>query len=85
MSVHPGIGESVVNPCRKYGPWDPPAPDPTRATETVTLRHTYAQPGPYRVVFIFGAEPFDCVDSVTGRGDRPYASSASGTVTIQVT
>ena len=50
----------------------------------MTLRHTYAQPGTYRVVFIFGAEPFDCVDSVPGRGDRPYASSASGTVTIEV-
>ena len=79
-----GIGESSVDPCEKYGPWDPPARDPARATEVLTLRHTYAQPGTYKVVFFFTGDPFDCVDSVTGRGDRPYASSASGTVTIEV-
>jgi hypothetical protein len=79
-----GVGESSVHPCEKYGPWDPPARDPARATEVLTLRHTYAQPGTYKVVFFFTGDPFDCVDSVTGRGDRPYASSASGTVTIEV-
>ena len=79
-----GIGESSVDPCEKYGPWDPPARDPARATEVLTLRHTYAQPGTYKVVFFFTGDPFDCVDSVTGCGDRPYASSASGTVTIEV-
>ena len=79
-----GVGESSVDPCEKFGPWDPPARDPARATEILTLRHTYAQPGTYKVVFFFTGDPFDCVDSVTGRGDRPYASSASGTVTIEV-
>ena len=79
-----GIGESSVDPCTKFGPWDPPARDPAHATEVVTLRHTYAVARAYRATFFFTGFPFDCEDSVTGRGDRPYASSASGTVSFEV-
>lgn len=79
-----GIGESSVDPCTKFGPWDPPARDPAHATQVVTLRHTYAEARAYKATFFFTGFPFDCEDSVTGRGDRPYASSASGTVSFEV-
>ena len=79
-----GIGGSTPDPCAKYGPWDPPAPNPASATETMDLGHTYFEAGTYTATFFFDAGPFDCVDAVSGRGDRPYASSATGTVTVQV-
>lgn len=80
-----GIGETSQDPCTKFGPWDPPPRDPASATEVQLVRHTYFSPGTYTATFAFEAGPFDCVDSVTGRGDRPYASSATGTVTVVVT
>ncbi|MGI8807625.1 MAG: hypothetical protein ACR2KK_07255 [Acidimicrobiales bacterium] len=80
-----GLGETTTDPCARFGTWDPPAREPASATEVVTIRHTYFSPGTYTARFAFDAGPFDCVDSVTGRGDRPYASSASGTVTVVVT
>jgi hypothetical protein len=79
-----GIGGSTPEPCAKFGPWDPPARDPASATETMDITHTYFEAGTYTATFVFDAGPFDCTDSVTGRGDRPYASSATGTVTVQV-
>ena len=79
-----GIGGSTPEPCAKFGPWDPPARDPASAVKTVAVTHTYDDAGSYTATFLFDAGPFDCVDSVTGRGDRPYASSATGTVTVAV-
>ena len=79
-----GIGESTPEPCAKFGPWGPPARDPASATETMDVTHTSFEPGSYTATFLFDAGPFACVDSATGRGDRPYASSATGTVTVQV-
>ena len=79
-----GIGGSTPEACAKFGPWDPPALDPASATQTMDVTHTYFDPGTYTATFFFDAGPFDCVDSITGRGDRPYASSATGTVTVQV-
>jgi hypothetical protein len=79
-----GIGGSTPETCAKFGPWDPPAPDPALVTKTTDVTHTYFEAGSYTASFFFDAGPFDCVDSVTGRGDRPYASSATGTVTVQV-
>jgi hypothetical protein len=79
-----GIGGSTPETCAKFGRWDPPALDPSSATQTVTVTHTYFEAGTYPATFFFDAGPFDCIDSVTGRGDRPYASSATGTVTVQV-
>ncbi len=79
-----GIGGSTPEACAKFGPWDPPARDPASATQTVNVTHTYFDAGSYSATFFFDAGPFDCVDSVTGRGDRPYASSATGTVTVVV-
>lgn len=79
-----GIGGSTPEPCAKFGPWDPPARDPASATKTLDVTHTYYDAGSYTATFLFDAGPFDCVDSVTGRGDRPYASSATGTVTVVV-
>jgi hypothetical protein len=80
-----GIGGSTPEPCAKFGPWDPPARDPASATKIMDVGHTYFEAGTYTATFFFDAGPFDCVDSVTGRGDRPYASSATGTVSVQVT
>ncbi len=80
-----GIGETSQDPCTKFGPWDPPPRDPASATEVQLVRHTYFSPGTYTATFAFEAGPFDCADSVTGRGDRPYASSATGTVIVVVT
>ncbi len=79
-----GIGGSTPEPCAKFGPWDPPARDPASATKTVDVTHTYFEPGSYPASFFFDAGPFDCVDTFTGRGDRPYASSATGTTTVVV-
>ena len=79
-----GGGGSSVEKCKKFGAWDPPARDAAHATEVLQVRHTYASPGTYTARFAFDAGPFDCADSVTGRGDRPYASSATGTVTVVV-
>ena len=79
-----GIAGSTPEACAKFGPWDPPARDPASATKTLDVTHTYFEAGTYTATFRFDAGPFDCVDSVTGRGDRPYASSATGTVTVQV-
>jgi hypothetical protein len=79
-----GIGEDSTARCAKYGPWEPPSPDSARATEVQDVRHTYAQPGTYSAAFSFDAGPYDCVDSTSGRGDRPYASSGSGGATVVV-
>ena len=79
-----GLAETSQYPCAKFGPWDPPARDTAHAVEVLTARHTYASPGTYQTSFAFDAGPFDCTDSVTGRGDRPYASSATGTLTVVV-
>ncbi len=79
-----GIGDSSQNECKKFGPWAPPLRDPAHATVTEDIRHTYFEAGTYTASFAFDAGPFDCVDSVTGWGDRPYASSATGTVTVVV-
>lgn len=79
-----GIGGSTPEACAKFGPWDPPAPDPASALKTLDVTHTYFEAGSYTATFFFDAGPFDCTDSVTGRGDRPYASSATGTVSVQV-
>ena len=80
-----GIGDTSMDECKKFGVWDPPARDAAGATKILTIRHTYASPGTYTARFAFEAGPFHCADSVTGRGDRPYASSATGTVTLVVT
>lgn len=79
-----GIGDSKLGKCEKFGPWDPPARDPAQATAVQEIGHTYAEAGSYTASFTFEAGPYDCVDSVTGRGDRPYASSAVGSVTVVV-
>lgn len=79
-----GLAGSSYPPCEKFGPWDPPPRDAAAATEVLVVRHTYLQPGTYPVSFAFDAGPFSCVDSTTGRGDRPYASSATGTATVVV-
>ena len=77
-----GSGDSSVEMWKKFGAWDPPRREAAHATEVLRIRHTYASSGTYTASFAFDAGPFDCVDSVTGRGDRPYASSATGTVTV---
>ena len=79
-----GGGDSSVEKCKRFGAWDPPAREAAPAAEVLRIRHTYASPGTYTASFAFDAGPFDCVDRVTGRGDRPYASSATGTVIVVV-
>ena len=79
-----GIGDTSQDPCRRFGTWDPPPRDPAASTKVVEVPHTYSQPGTYQASFSFEPGPFDCVDSVTGRGDRPYASPAAQTVTVVV-
>lgn len=78
------IGSTRTAACEKYGAWDPPAPDPSRATEVQDIGHVYAEPGTYTATFSFESGPHDCVDPVTGRGDRPYGSSAVGSITVVV-
>jgi len=83
------FGDSAIDgfsapPCGKFGPWDPPARNPAAAVETQDVRHTYAAPGTYAVTFSFSPGPFSCVDSVTGGGDRPYASAGTATVNLVV-
>lgn len=70
--------------CDKFGAWEPPGRNEAPATEIQVVRHTYAAPGTYSAAFTFEAGPFGCTDHATGRGDRPYASSATATVTVVV-
>lgn len=79
-----GLGASSVQSCRKFGAWDPPAPGSASAVEVVEYRHVFQAPGTYTARFSFDAGPFDCTDATTGRGDRPFASSAAGEVTVVV-
>lgn len=79
-----GLGASSVQSCRKFGAWDPPAPGSASAVEVVEYRHVFQTPGTYTARFSFDAGPFDCTDATTGRGDRPFASSAAGEVTVVV-
>lgn len=78
------IGSQREIRCEKYGRWDPPSPDPSRATESQDVIHTYAEPGTYTARFTFEAGPVGCVDGRTGRGELPYASTGSGSVTVTV-
>ncbi len=78
------IGDSASLPCEKFGPWDLAARNTTPGTETMDVRHTYIEAGTYTASFSFDAGPFACVDGVTGRGDRPYATSGQGTVVVVV-
>ena len=80
-----GISGTFLEACNKYGPWDPPARDASQAVQTQAVPRIYSAPGTHTTTFAFEAGPFDCADSATGRGDRSYASSASGTVTVVVT
>jgi hypothetical protein len=79
-----GIGESRSPTCGKFGPLDPPARNVSASVQTSDVRHTYATAGAYSVTFSFDPGPYSCVDSVTGRGDRPYASPATATVRLVV-
>lgn len=79
-----GLGGGSQRACDKYGPWDPPARDPSYATKTQDLTHTFAKAGTYNVKLSFEGGPFDCTDAATGRGDRPYASDGVGRVTVVV-
>ena len=78
------LGASATATCDKFGPWDPPAPDPARAVTQRDFAHAYAAPGTYTFRYTLSAGPFTCNDAVTGVGDRPYASSAGGEVTVVV-
>lgn len=80
-----GLSGSPFAPCDRFGSWEPPGRNVTAASEVQEVRHRYAAPGTYTATFSFEAGPFACVDSVTGRGDRPYASSGTGTITVVVT
>ncbi len=79
-----GIGDSRLDPCAKFGPWAPPARDSAHAVETQDVAHTYFMAGTYTATFAFDAGPFACTDDVSGRGDRPYASSGSASITVVV-
>ncbi|MGH9151616.1 MAG: PKD domain-containing protein, partial [Acidimicrobiales bacterium] len=78
------LGASGMRTCERYGPWDPPAPDPAAALHVREFTHVFEVPGTYTARFSFDAGPFDCTDAVTGRGDRPYASTAAGEQTVVV-
>ncbi|MGI8984546.1 MAG: hypothetical protein ACR2HM_08460, partial [Acidimicrobiales bacterium] len=79
-----GLGETSSDPCARFGAWAPPARDPSSATRVLDVGYTYFGAGSHTATFAFDAGPFDCTDIVTGRGDRPYASSATGSVTVVV-
>lgn len=59
---------------QRFGPWDPPPPEPRTVTEQ--FRRDYEAPGVYTAEFTYNAGA-DCTFS-------PYRSTASGTVTITV-
>ena len=79
------LAGSGVATCDRYGPWDPPARDPAAAETVREFTHVFAAPGTYTVRLSFDAGPFDCIDADSGRGERPYASSAAEELTIVVT
>lgn len=79
-----GLAASQVRRCERYGPWDPPAPDPDSAVEVVEFRHVFEAPGSFTTRFSFDPGPFDCTDAGTGGGDRPYASPAGGHLIVVV-
>ncbi|MEA2686269.1 MAG: hypothetical protein QOE93_1464 [Actinomycetota bacterium] len=78
------IGSTLGAPCAKFGAWDPPPFDSAHATEVQDVRHVYDEPGTYTARFTFEAGPDGCLDAGTGRGEHPYASTATGVVTVVV-
>lgn len=79
-----GQSASPFRACDKFGTWEPPGRGAAPPSEVQVVRHTYAAAGAYAAAFTFEAGPFACTDAATGRGDRPYASSATATVTVVV-
>jgi hypothetical protein len=88
QSVSDGQTSSVSDcgtslPCDRFGAWPPPAPAPGHAQQDVTA--TYRRPGQY--TFTIAVVPYSsgCSDARTHRGEQPYVSAGSGSLTITVT
>ncbi|MDQ3978585.1 MAG: hypothetical protein M3314_03410 [Actinomycetota bacterium] len=77
-------GDFGTEPCDRFGPWDPPPKNPSVATVTEEIRHSYYAAGTFTATFSYGPEPPRCTDSRTGRGENAYASSAQGSVQVTV-
>ncbi len=69
---------------RQVRPLGPTGPEHGPTTEAMDVRHTYLEAGTYTATFSFDAGPFDCMDTATGRGDRPYATSGEVSVAVVV-
>jgi hypothetical protein len=69
-------------PCDRYGAWPPPQPAPAHKQQDIPITYTHA--GTY--TFAVSVQPYtpSCVDARTHRGDQPYSSAGSGSLTITV-
>ena len=79
------IVDPTVIPCDRFGPWDPPPKNVTPVVVTDDVSHTYILSGVLTATFGFYPETVtDCKDSLTGRGENPYASSGEGSAQVTV-
>ena len=88
QSVSDGQTSSVSDcgtslPCDRFGAWPPPAPAPGHAQQDVTA--TYRRPGQYTFTIAVVPPSSGCSDARTHRGEQPYVSAGSGSLTITVT
>jgi hypothetical protein len=71
VACEPSCAAPGYGPVPEFGPWDPPAPEPTDTT--VTLTHRYTRAGTIHATF--HADGDDC-------GPRPSTATATVTMTV---
>jgi hypothetical protein len=69
-------------PCDRFGAWPPPPPAPGHAEQDVTA--TYRRPGQYTFTISVVPNSSSCTDSRTHRGEQPYVSAGSGSLTVTI-
>jgi hypothetical protein len=87
QSVSDGQTSSVSDcglslPCDRFGAWSPPMPAPGHAQQDISA--TYRRPGQYTFTIAVVPNSSSCTDSRTHRGEQPYVSAGSGSLTITV-
>ena len=88
QSVSDGQTSSVSDcglspPCDRFGAWAPPPPAAGHTQQDITA--TYRRPGQYTFTITVVPNSSSCTDARTHRGEQPYVSAGSGSLSITVT